>query len=222
MTGPMDEPLARSLADLQAWQRLAPLLTEYLPAPPGSIRPGALVVLLDSILLDDRTVLLQCGCGPATVLIARLLARRGFGHLLAMEHDDRWAAFISSQLRREGLADQARVVHAPLAPHPDAPDGATWYHPEQVYGEVIGYLEQYGLTDWLLVDGPPVDAAGSPLARYPALPVLRGALAPGSTVFVHGADRPAEIEVLTRWATEHGLRFKSDPVTRLARAVLAP
>lgn len=218
----VDGQLARSLADLQAWQRLSPLLTEYLPTPPGSIRPAALVVLLDAILLDDRTVLLQCGCGPSTVLMARLFARRGFGHLLALEHDDRWAAFISSQLRREGLADIARVVHAPLAAHPDALDGATWYRPDWVYAEVIGYIDQFGLADWLLVDGPPSDAAGSEVARYPALPVLRGALAPGSTVFVHGADRPGELGMLNRWGAEYELRFKSDPVTRLARAVLAP
>lgn len=218
----VDGQVVRSLADLQAWQRLAPLLTEYLPTPPDSIRPAALVALLDAILLDNRTVLLQCGCGPSTVLIARLLARRGFGRLLALEHDGRWASFITSQLRREGLSDTARIVHAPLAEHPDAVAGARWYDPERVYAEVIAYIDEFGLADWLLVDGPPAKEAGSESARYPALPVLRGALAPCSTVFVHGADRPGELGMLNQWATEYGVRFKSDPVTRLARALLGP
>lgn len=212
--------MTQAMADLTAWQRLSPLLTEYLPFSTGALRPTGLAALLDEILLDDRTVLLECGAGASSVVIARMLARRGFGRLLSLGHSERSVAFVTSQLRRERLVDVAKVVHAPLTPHPDAVDGLSWYHPETVYRQVVAYIDRHGLADLLFVDGPPASRPGRALARYPALPVLRGALAPGAAVLLDDIDRPDESALLTRWSDEFGLRFRTDPLTQLARAVL--
>ncbi|MBB5806974.1 tRNA A58 N-methylase Trm61 [Saccharothrix ecbatanensis] len=209
----MDDLLSRELADLAALHRLAPLMSEYLPNTAHELRPAALAAVVDEVLLGSRTVLVECGCGASSVVLARLLARRGFGHLLSVEHDERTAAFVASQLRREGLGHVARVVHAPLAPHPAALGNAHWYHPQLVHDEVSAFVERYGLVDALLVDGPLLGDA-----RYPALPVLRGVLAPGAAVLVDDAERPDEQTVLVRWAEEFALRFRTTPRTSLATA----
>lgn len=210
----MDDSLARELADLSALQRLGPLNTEYLPWTSAELRPATLVGVLDEIVLGARTVLVELGCGSSSVLLARLLAQRGFGHLLMIEHDERTAAFVASQLRREGLGSVARVVHAPLSRHPAALSRhGQWYAPQQVHDEVFGYVERFGLVDLLLIDGP-----GFGDSRYPALPVLRGVLAPGATVLVDDADRPDEQAVLVRWSEEFGLKFRTTPRTSLATA----
>jgi len=57
------------------------------------------------------------------------------------------------------------------------------------------------------VDGPPAYAAGQGLARYPALPVLRGRLAPGATVILDDVERPGEQEVLRRWERSTVVEF---------------
>jgi hypothetical protein len=218
----VDGSLALEVADLAAWMRLAPLLTDYLPYPQRELRPAGLAAALDEVLLGARTVLLQCGAGSSSVLLARLLARRGFGRLLAIEDDERQAAYVGSQLRREGLLHIARIVQAPLAPHPAAVGGLNWYAPQQVYDEVSDYVEQHGLIDMLLVGGPPSEELGAGLVRYPALPVLRGALAPGATLLLDDIDRAGELTILTRWQEEFDLRFRTNASTRLATAVFTP
>ncbi|RDI18677.1 class I SAM-dependent methyltransferase [Lentzea flaviverrucosa] len=210
----MDDSLVRELADLSALQRLGSLNTEYLPQLAGDLRPAALVAVMDEVVLGARTVLVELGCGSSSVLLARLLQQRGFGHLLSIEHDERTAAFVASQLRREGLGSAARVVHAPLSRHPAALSRhGQWYAPQQVHDEVLGYVERFGLVDLLLVDGP-----GFGDSRYPALPVLSAVLAPGATVLADDADRPDEQAVLTRWSEEFGLEFRTAPRTSLAVA----
>ncbi|MGZ3141402.1 class I SAM-dependent methyltransferase [Lentzea chajnantorensis] len=212
----MDDSLARELADLTALQRLSPLCTGYLPHTSGELRPSALVAVLDEIVLGARTVLVELGCGSSSVLLARLLAQRGFGRLLSIEHDERTAAFVASQLRREGLGGVARVVHAPLSRHPAALSRhGQWYAPQQVHAEVFGYVDSCGLVDLLLVDGP-----GLGDLRYPALPVLRGVLAPGATVLVDDADRADEQAVLGRWSEEFGMEFRTAPRTSIASATV--
>ncbi|APU12243.1 MULTISPECIES: class I SAM-dependent methyltransferase [Actinoalloteichus] len=218
----MDDSFHQAVADLAAWQRLGPLLTDYLPFPAGSLRPTAIVALLDEVLIGDRSVVVQCGSGSSSILLARLLSRRGFGRLLALEHDERAAAFVTSQLRRERLSEVARVVHTPLTAHPAALGGLAWYEPSVVFEMVTTFVDRNGLVDLLLVDGPPsADRGPSPdLSRYPALPVLRGALSPGATVLVDDADRLSEQAVLDRWSREFGLRFRHDETAGLAVAVV--
>jgi len=207
---------SRELADVSAWIRLTPLLTEYLPFTRQDLRPAGLTVLLDEVLLGARSVLVECGCGAASVLIARLLHRRGFGHLLSLEHDERQAAFVASQLRREGLGHVARVVHVPLMPHPAAIGEAGWYAPEVVHDEVSEYVDRFGLVDLLLVDGP----SGDDLIRYPAMPVFRGVLAPGAAVLLDDIGRPGELTVMDRWRREYALRFRTEQ--SIGYALLTP
>ena len=212
---------SRALADVSAWIRLTPLLTEYLPFTRRDLRPAALTVLLDEVLLGARSVLVECGCGAASVLIARLLHRRGFGHLLSLEHDERQAAFVASQLRREGLGHVARVVHVPLTPHPAAIGSAGWYQPEVVHDEVAEYVDRFGLVDLLLVDGPTdIGPSGDDLIRYPAMPVLRGVLAPGAAVLLDDIGRPGELTVMDRWRREFALRFRTEET--IGYALLTP
>lgn len=219
----MNESLVRAMADVAAWHKLAPLLTEYLPFTEASLRPSGLTAVLDEAMIGNRTVLLECGSGSSTVLFARFLARRGFGHLLSLEHDERWAAFVNTQLRREGLHQIARVVHTPLSSHPAAVGTLEWYAPRLVHEEVVAYVDRYGLIDLLLVDGPPAFEPGKDLARYPALPVLRWALAPGASILLDDVDRPGELTVVTRWQEQFGLRFRTDPTgSRLAVAQMDP
>ncbi|MCP2093366.1 Methyltransferase domain-containing protein [Actinosynnema pretiosum] len=199
----LDEALARELADLSALHRLAPLMSEYLPSTAHELSPSGLVALLDEVLLGSRTVLVECGCGSSSVVLARLLAKRGFGHLLSVEHDERTAAFVASQLRGEGLGHVARVVHAPLAAHPAAGPGGRWYAPSAVRDEVSAFVDSHGLVDLLMVDGPLLGDS-----RYPALPVFRDVLAPGAAVLVDDANRPGERAVLERWSREYALRFR--------------
>src|SRR5262249_14205215 len=143
------------------------------------------------------------------------------------EHDARWAQWATGQLDREGIGSDVVVVLAPLAPHPRAEPGLGWYD-EAALVEGLHHALGDDPIDLLLVDGPPAYAAGHGLARYPALPVLGGRLAPGATVILDDAERPGEQEVLRRWERETGLEFDRQAeqagvaVARCARPVRSP
>ena len=77
------------------------------------------------------------------------------------------------------------------------------------------------VVDLLVVDGPPAFEDGFGLARHPALPVLRGRLAPGATVVLDDIERPGEREVVRRWEREFGLTFHRDDAAGVAIATVA-
>ncbi len=188
---------ASTSVDLHAWPALAPLQGGYLPWSSAAIRPAALVLLLNDVLVLGRETLVECGGGVSTLFFARLLAERGAGRLVTIEHDPRWSGFVLEALAREGLEEVACVVDAPL-------DEATgWYDLPAVEAALPD-----APIDLLLVDGPPAVEPGREEARHPALPVLHERLAPDATVALDDLPRAGEREVLARWEAEFGLRFE--------------
>jgi predicted O-methyltransferase YrrM len=173
------------------------------------MRPAGLATVCNDIVLNGRRRIVELGSGISTVLLARLLCQRspvGGFRLAAVEHDARWAQWVTEQLDREGTGSDVVVVHAPLAQHPRAEQGLSWYDDAALTGGLHTALGGDPI-DLLLVDGPPAYAAGQAMARYPALPVLYDLLAPGATVVLDDAERPGEQEILRRWEHETGHDF---------------
>ena len=179
--------------DLLAWQVLRPLLDgrPYLPWTEGSLRPAALVAVLNEIVFYERRVIVELGSGISTIVIGRLLAERG-GTLTTIEHDPDWSAIVHGQLEREGLAGTVELVNAPLEPHPDAWDEAPWY-------SLDALAPLPDSIDLLLVDGPPGYGEGMAHSRFPALPALADRLAPHALVILDDANREPEREIVERW-----------------------
>ena len=173
------------------------------------MRPAGLATVFNDVVLNGRRRVVELGSGISTVLLARLLCQRspvGGFRIAAVEHDARWAQWVTEQLDREGTGSDVVVVHAPLAPHPRAEQGLSWYDDAALTAGLHTALRGDPI-DLLLVDGPPAYTAGHGLARYPALPVLCDLLAPGATVVLDDAERPGEQEVLRRWEHESGHDF---------------
>jgi hypothetical protein len=191
-----------SAADLHAWQVLAPLAGGYLPWSSAAIRPSALVAVLNDVVVHERTCVFECGGGVSTVYVARLLAQRGRGRLVTLEHDARWVAFLGDALARERLHERVALVHARLGVHPLAWEGG-WYDPVALAAALPDEP-----IDLLLVDGPPAWAPGTERARYPALPALLDRLADDATVVLDDLHRAGERAVLERWEAETPWRFE--------------
>ena len=85
------------------------------PLPPlagWAIRPDAAQLLLEAILDRRPRIVVECGSGASTVLIAYALERLGAGEVIALEHDEAHCAQTRRALERHGLQDRARAVHA--------------------------------------------------------------------------------------------------------------
>jgi predicted O-methyltransferase YrrM len=187
-------------ADREALEVLRPLLDAggYLPWTEGALRPAALVVVCNEIALGERREVVELGSGVSTVVLARLLRERG-GRMTSLEHEPRWARLVGQQLEREGLAEMASLIEAPLEPHAAALDDAPWYS-----ARAVANLPRE--IELLLVDGPP-GGEGRERSRYPALPALAGHLASNATVVLDDATRPGERDVLGRWQESGEWRF---------------
>lgn len=169
--------------------------------PPGAwaVSADLLAELVRRILLERPGLVVELGSGLSTVVIALALRRTG-GRLVAVDHDEAFAAETRATLEAHGLTEIAQVRVAPLVGGPSAAS-APWYREDA--------LADLAAIDLLIVDGPPAPVAAE--VRYPALPFFWPRLKPGAAVVLDDADRPGEQAVIRRWQAE----FAGAEVARL-------
>lgn len=204
--------------DAAAWHALSSLRGPYLPWSTGAMRPAGLVTVLNEVWFGCPELIVELGSGVSTVVLARLLRELGTGRLLAVEHDEAWAARVVRQLAREDLAEFALVVRAPLRPSERAWESCEWYDEDALLTAIDASPTGAPPIDVLVVDGPPAWQPSAEHARYPALGALGTRLALGARIVLDDVERAGEQAVLVRWQREHGLTFDVRPGTGVAIA----
>jgi predicted O-methyltransferase YrrM len=144
------------------------------------------------LVLETRpSLILECGSGSSTVILARCLQVLGRGRIVSLDHDPSFAQQTIELLQIRGLENLVTVVVAPLVTRKAGDEVLRWYGPE--YEQ---HLDRP--IDLLLVDGPPGKEAV--LARYPAVPLLRHHLSPGSAILLDDGNRSDERTIAQLWA----------------------
>lgn len=153
--------------------------------------PDLALLLVDEIIRSRPGVILECGSGSSTLLMA--LTARQYDlplRVVSLEHDEHFAQVTRDLLTRHGVSEYADVRYAPLRASSLPDHRPPWYDEDALRG-----VTDIGL---LFVDGPP-RSTGS-LARLPAVPLLRERFAEQCTIILDDADRPDEQVVAERWA----------------------
>jgi predicted O-methyltransferase YrrM len=185
------------IVDAKALHALSPLSGHFLPWTDFTMRPSAILAVVNDVALRRRQSIVECGSGNSTLYVARLLAQHRIeGHIHSLEHDARWASVTREGLRREGLEAWATVTHAPLL------DG--WY-------DVAALPRGITAVDLLVVDGPPAHSAELQHSRERSLDVFRDRLTADATIFLDDAHRPGERQVLAGWRRRHGIALEHHP-----------
>ena len=201
----LERSLRRSTTEVTRLQRdqtreveaLLQLFRDVAPRAPmpssgrWALNPTDLLGILFLIEQQRPRLVLELGSGTSSVWIAYALEKFG-GRLVSIDHEQEFAERARELLAAHGLDHVAEVRDTPL--RPVTVDGATfsWY-------DVDG-LGDVDDVDLMLVDGPP--GGVGPLARYPALHLLRHKLSGTATVVLDDANRPDEKDVLARWEAE--------------------
>jgi len=159
--------------------------------PDWSAAPDFLQLIVDHALTHKPAVIVECGSGMTTLMLARCCALNGGGHLYSLENGADYAANTRAAVARHGLAQHSSIIHAPLRPYTLDGRDYQWYDVEQL---------TTGAIDLLIIDGPPGFIQKH--SRYPALPLLRERLADDCTVFMDDAARPDERELVGMWLEE--------------------
>lgn len=184
------------IEDERLLARLEDTLRPSAPIPSGdgwAAAPDLLLHLVELIRSRRPSLVVEVGSGTSTLWLATALRTFGVpGRLVSLEHDPGYHERIVREVDRLGLGDVAQVRLAPLERR--TVDGELWsWYAESAWRDLSGC----GL---LFVDGPPGWTA--PLARYPAVPLLAGALAPGAVVVLDDYDRDEEKAVVARWVRQ--------------------
>jgi methyltransferase family protein len=144
------------------------------------------------LVLDTRPALvLECGSGSSTVVLARCLRALGRGRVVSLDHDPTFAGRTAQLLHMNDLTNLAEVITAPLVTRRAGDQVFQWYAPD--YEPFLR-----APIDLLLVDGPP--GGGSVLARYPAVPLLQSCLSPNCSILLDDGNRRDERLIAHQWA----------------------
>lgn len=165
--------------------------------PVGFTRWSADPILVHNavrLLVETRPgLVLECGSGSSTVIMARCLRVLGRGRVISVDHDPAYADRTRELLRLHGVDDLAIVVTAPLVLREAGGQTLRWYGAE--YEPLLT-----DSIDVLLVDGPP--GSSGPRARYPAIPILSPHLAPHCSILLDDGNRSDERAIARAWASE--------------------
>jgi predicted O-methyltransferase YrrM len=185
--------LKQTFRQVEAMQNLSAILpaSDVLPATRGwAASPDLLLVLVDQVIAQRPSLVVECGSGASTLWLALALRRFGIdGRIVALDHDLVFAGKTRDFLARHGVSDLAEVRDAPLEDFSLADGTYSWYA-RRAWKDLTG-------IDLLFVDGPP--AATGAKARYPALPLLREALNQAATVVLDDLVVPDMQETLRLW-----------------------
>ena len=185
--------IRQTFRQLEALQNLSTLLpaTDVLPATRGwAASPDLLMVLVDLVITERPSLVVECGSGASTLWLA--LAMRRFeidGRIIALDHDPVFGGKTRDLLARHDVRDLAEVRDAPLESFSLDGETYSWYA-RRAWEDLTG-------IDLLFVDGPPATTGHQ--ARYPALPLLSRSLSPVVTVVLDDLVVPDMQKVLRLW-----------------------
>ena len=185
--------IRQTFRQLEALQNLTALLpaNDLLPATRGwAASPDLLMVLVDLVISERPSLVVECGSGASTLWLALAMRRFGIdGRIVALDHDPVFGGKTRDLLARHDVSDLAEVRDAPLESFSLAGETYSWYA-RRAWEDLTG-------IDLLFVDGPPATTGHQ--ARYPALPLLSGSLSPVATAVLDDLIVPDMQKVLRLW-----------------------
>ena len=189
----LKKEIRQTFRQLEALQNLSAVLpaNDVLPATRvWAASPDLLLVLVDLVIAERPSLVVECGSGASTLWLALAMRRFGIdGRIIALDHDPVFGDKTRGLLARHDVADLAEVRDAPLESF--SLDGQTYsWYAKRAWEDLKG-------IDLLFVDGPPATTGHQ--ARYPALPLLSGLLSPVATAVLDDLIVPDMQKVLRLW-----------------------
>lgn len=171
---------------------------EYIPFTRWSISPSAIAHILNDIVYNSRTNIIEFGSGASTFYIAKLIKKLELeATLVSIESNETWKKKIEELLDNYGLEKYVKVVLAPISEVPKEisfGDDGKWYDCE-VLKKDLNFDRPF---DLVIVDGP--WGGLCKYSRYPAVPFLKSNLVKEFTVFLDDTYRSDEKEILSLWS----------------------
>lgn len=190
--------------DILALNILKPLMNDrYLPITNSSMRPYNLASILNDIVINNRSKILEFGSGTSTILITRLIKSNNLNCCItSIDHDVNWIKSVEKYIHDDGTLNNVEFIHAPLS-NSGNKNGLEWYDLHR-----NSFLEKENFFDLVIIDGPPAWEKGKNMTRYPAYPFIENKLSDNSVVYLDDIDRGGEMAILKKWEELYGIKFQ--------------
>ena len=181
-------------------QKLHPLSVSYVAWTSSSMRPTAVIKILNDIAINRRVSVIEFGSGISTIYMAMLL--RDFeGFIYSIEHNSEWIKVLEGSCKLLGL-ENVEFIYAPLTNYTDNEVSCEWYDKKEILKKIRNIK-----FDLVVVDGPPAYTKFSRLNRYPALPFIQDCLNSSFSIYIDDINRKGEKEVVKIWEKNYNLKF---------------
>lgn len=147
-----------------------------------------LQLITDVVEVSKPSLIMECGSGLSTVMLAAACRKIGQGKVISLDHEQEYASRTQQALEAYGLDEIATVIYSPLVSYQLNGEQYQWYE--------VGQLEEVAIN-MLIIDGPPGPMQKH--SRYPVLPILFSRLADGCNIFLDDASRDDEREIVRMW-----------------------
>ena len=199
--------LVSSIRDGVATQRIQPLVSDgpYIPWSESALSATAVATVLNDIVVNRRSTIVECGGGVSSLFIGALLREQdqSSAHLYTIEHDEGWIEVLQKMLKDHYVDEWVTIIHAPLHETRISWNGEPWYDTAVLESEIQG-----NEIDLLLVDGPPAHHSELAYSRYPAGPFFKNTLNERCCIVVDDIDRDAEREIVQAWENDLHISFQ--------------
>lgn len=194
------------------WLKCKLNLSERLPPLRGwAASPDVLLKLHTHIMSSRPSIVVECGSGASTLVIADALSQNGHGKLISLEHSDFYGGQTLETLKAESLEGWVDLRIAELEPwsgphlNPDdAEKPAYWY--------CSSLLDDVTNVDLLWVDGPP--GSTCLFSRYPAFAALEGKFSSNAEIWMDDTNRKDDRKVCEAWAHDSGFEVEFLPMEK--------
>lgn len=182
---PQEMASMRFLHELLGAERFMPLAGGW------AANYSTIALMLDFLRTRTRPLVYEFGGGVSTVWFAKYMEKFG-GHLISVEHDQKYLLSTRETLEAMGLEKYVTLVLAPIT----GESGQLWYD-ESVIPRKSG-------VDLVFVDGP-VATLDSHVRRR-ALPFIEPELCDGALIILDDANRAEERDIAAQWVSDFDLR----------------
>ncbi len=180
---------------IEAMVSLVGALQPVVPLPQTggwAASPDFLRETANSVLARKPTQVVEASSGLSTLIIAYCLKRNGFGRVVSLENDPKYAEKTRQLLELHGLSDFGRVIDGPNTPVKIGEKQWKWYD--------LAELKLDHPIDLLVIDGPQYSLQD--FARYPALPLLHERFGAETMILLDDGAREDVCRVVSMWKSE--------------------
>lgn len=169
----------------------------YLPHTEMAMSPITICHILNEIIINKRSSIIEFGAGNSTIYIAKIIKSFGLRvKFYSVDSNEGWINCVTENLVALCVQDAVELIYAPVKETSGyasvLASSYKWFDSDVIRKKIDS--EKF---DLIIVDGPTGKLC--PFSRYPAIPFLLHNFAESYTIFLDDAGRTDEAQILNEW-----------------------